>query len=254
MQASSRENSPDDTNHAHHSLTLDSKPSIDPPSMAPSSNIWLQSQDKELFILCLKVKYWALLLVALQFFSLIIMLASLCTPHWVKQRDDYREWEGGLLVCSDCPDKYDGDTYADIADNDDVCDESSLDGMCSTIEELRDAGSAFAGFTIIAITFLIVWFGRTAMLLCKRRFRLLCALAWPILTFLFFLTGFIVWTAVSKAKFEDVDNCDKLSSEHREDVCATDGPGLALFNVFLLLGLGGVDVAMYTAMSLKSQS
>jgi hypothetical protein len=197
----------------------------------------------------MKVKYWTLMLVLLQLLVLAIILATLSTPHWVQQRDNYASWEGGLLVCYNCPDKYDGDSYTRLADDSDICNDSNLDGACKTFEDLRDAGACYVSFTVISILCLIVWLVRTCLLWTERRLPLMFAVIWPILTFSIHLLAFILWAGISRAKFEDVDNCDKISLKDKEDICAGDGPGLALFNVFLMLGVGGVDVAMYRMMS-----
>lgn len=247
---SHHENSPHDDNEPTHTLTLDSKPSMASPRTLKKQ--WIQTQNIEDFIFCMKARYWTLMLVLLELLVFVIILAILSTPHWVKQRDDYRQWEGGLLICTDCPDKYDGDSYATLADDDDICDNSNLDGLCTTFKNLRDAGAVFTAFSVIALFTMTVWFVRTAMLFCGRRFKLWFSIAWPIMTLFFFILGFIVWAGVSKAKFQDVDNCDKLSTEDREDLCATDGPGLALFNIFLLGGVAVLDVVVSTSMALKS--
>jgi hypothetical protein len=199
----------------------------------------------------MKVKYWTLMLVLLQLLVLAIILATLCTPHWVQQRDNQVSWEGGLLVCSNCPDEYDGDYYRTLADDSDICNDSNLDGTCETFENLRDAGGCYVAFTVISLLCLIAWLVRTSLLWLDRRLPLIIAVIWPVLTFSIHLLAFILWAGISEAKFEDVDNCDRISLNDKEDICAGDGPGLALFNVFLMLGVGVVDVAMYRRMSVE---
>ena len=164
---------------------------------------------------------------------MMFILGALGTPNWVKQGDD-NEWVGGVLSVTSSDFKgLDEKTYMDLKEDDDICDEDLLDGLCKTILALHAAGGAYVFFSILVILSLLGWIGRLILEIIRKPMgpEWLMYL-FVIFTFLCHFLAFVIWAGVSKAKMSG--KCDDLSLEDREDVCGVDGPILSVFTILIL--------------------
>eukprot|EP00359_Climacostomum_virens_P005332 CAMPEP_0204904138 /NCGR_PEP_ID=MMETSP1397-20131031/4686_1 /ASSEMBLY_ACC=CAM_ASM_000891 /TAXON_ID=49980 /ORGANISM="Climacostomum Climacostomum virens, Strain Stock W-24" /LENGTH=537 /DNA_ID=CAMNT_0052072883 /DNA_START=69 /DNA_END=1682 /DNA_ORIENTATION=- len=206
--------------------------------------------DNDEKFLCLKIKIWLFIFLGLMAFLFILIIGCLATPRWAYQGDDDLEIIGGLLTCSDCPGTLDGETYADIMEDDDYCDNEFFDGLCDTITKLQHAGGAYLAFSIFTIVVLLFW---TAFFILNIFKKKIPGPKWlpyllPALALLLNFLAIASWGGASEAKFKDKDECDVLSLTDDEDICATDGPGLALF-IYLYLILYSVLFAVFYFMT-----
>lgn len=214
-----------------------------------------KSDNSDERLLCMSLKIWLFLFIGLMGFLFILIIGCLATPRWAYQGDSDLELIGGLLVCTDCPGDLDGEKYADIIDDDDYCDSDNFDGLCDVITKLERAGGTYLAFSIFTIIVLLVWTAFLALNIFKKKFP---GPAWipylfPALALLFNFIAIAAWGGLSEAKFKNKSSCDTFSLSSEEDICATDGPGLALF-IFLYLILYGAAFAVFYFLTLRKKT
>ena len=142
-----------------------------------------------------------------------------------------------LITCPLCG--FDNDAYNKLKD-DGSCDTSSVHkSICKAFEDLGSAGSAYFFFEMLAYVFLVVWMIKVVLMLfeksCCAKLRFL-GYVYPIIPFISHLLGLLIWAGISEAKFDD-DDCDNsmgLTGE-KPTICATHGPALSIFTVFVYL-------------------
>lgn len=204
--------------------------------------------------LCLKIRLWHFIFLGLMAFLLILIIGCLATPRWVYQGDSDTEIIGGLLVCYNCPGDLDGETYASIIKNDDFCDNSNLDGLCDTIKKLQGAGGAYLAFSLFTVVVLLVWTTYFILHILKKNFPgpKWIPYLFPLLSLILNFLAIAAWGGASEAKYRDKDKCDVISTADEEDICATDGPGLALL-IFLFLIFYSVLFGIYYFMTTRQK-
>lgn len=205
-------------------------------------------------VLCLRTRFWWFFILSLQCFLLILQTSCLSTPKWVKQGSGSYQWEGGvvtctscdLILCPNCP--FDNDAYNTLKD-DGICDTSlELKSICKAFEDLGSAGSAYFFFEMLAYAFLVVWMVRVVLILfekaCCAKLRFL-GYVYPVVPFISHLLGLVIWAGISEAKF-DGDDCDNNEWEgDKPTLCATHGPALAVFTVFVYFITAAVFIFIY---------
>lgn len=217
----------------------DAEPPVQAPAVPPPAPV-RRSLDESL--LCLRFRFWWFITLFQQSFLLILMVSCLSTPKWVKQGDYLYQWEGGVVMCTTCEDmecqgcgSFDNKAYSDLKD-DSSCDASDIaKSFCKAFDDLSSAGGVYFFFEMMSMSMLIVWILQVAFLLlakqCFSRMRWL-AYVFPALTLLFHLVGLIIWAGVSEAKFDG--DCENSSFDGgKPDICATNGPALAVVTVLI---------------------
>ena len=207
-------------------------------------------------ILCLRTRFWWFLILSLQSFLLILQTSCLSTPKWIKQGSGSYQWEGGVVTCTTCDlllfctacDGFDNEDYNSLQDSG-SCDQSSAHkSLCSAFEDLASAGAAYFFFEMLAYAFLIVWMVKVILMLlekpCCEKLRFL-GYVYSVLPFISHLLGLVIWAGISEAKF-DADDCDSTELDgSKPTLCATHGPALAVFTVFVYAISVGVFIFAY---------
>ena len=200
-------------------------------------------------ILCMRAKfYWWIYLVLLGIIF-IFMIGTLGAPKWAWQEtDDDDAWHGSLtkITKSDF-DPIDEDPYDDILDDGDTCDndlfEDIFEDYCDQIQILLDAGAAFITFELITMIFMILWALLLLLEICGKPLPVFLGYVPPVVTFFFHFLGFVCWAGITEVKFED--GCDEITGTDKEDMCAGEGPALALFLFFVLLFVNAIFVVLW---------
>ena len=172
-------------------------------------------------LMCLKRKYWAIIIFSAQCLILILMLGSYGTSSWVKQGSGSSKWIGGLLHLTDhSSDKSVEEVeYIDLYKS---CDNLAI--KCDVLKQLRNAGAAFCFFDVISYVFTLIWMIHVTFAVLQQQFlEKIPPLVWPGVGLGCHILAEIIWSGATKASFSK--SCDKLDSE---DICALTGPGLVL--------------------------
>jgi hypothetical protein len=176
--------------------------------------------------------------------NFIWLLGAVATPKWVTQDG---EWTGAVLEVSESDiDWLDEDPYLDLKEDDsDICDspQDIFEGMCDTISKLHTAGAVYVFFTVLSFLVVVGWAVHIVLeILQKQLLPNFVGFIWPACLWVFHFMGFVCWAGVSEATFAGKDECEDVSVNDDETVCAIDGPDLALFIIFWLTGVCGVWV------------
>jgi hypothetical protein len=127
----------------------------------------------------------------------------------------------------------DEDPYADIIDDDDICDSDALDGLCDTIKTLYDAGVVFVFFELIVIILIVLWIVFLVIEVVKSQFLPnVVGYIFPAAIFLCHFLGLVCWAGVTEVEWGD---CDDTSKDDEESVCGEAGPALAIFIILVFL-------------------
>jgi hypothetical protein len=222
---------------------------------ASSSEEKSEAASLEDKVLCLTLRLWWFVFLGLMTLLLCLIIGCLATPRWTYQGDGDYEITGGLLVCSNCPGDADGESYASIIKNDDFCDDDLLDGFCETITNLQGAGGVYLAFSLFTIVVLVVWAVFFILQVLKKKFPgpKWVPYLFPGLALVLNFLGIAAWGGASEAKFKDKDKCDVMSLADKEDICATDGPGLALFIFLFLILFSALFAVVYCLAGRKKQ-
>jgi len=123
---------------------------------------------------------------------------------------------------------------SDWCDSDELEVRIANDAFCDQMEDSRDGGAVYIVFGLFCLMIYIIW----ALLLLLEIFAkpLPAFLGYlpPALIWFFWIFAFIVGSAITDVKFRD--DCDHASWPIDEDICAGEGPALALF-IFLITTL-----------------
>ena len=211
-------------------------------------------------ILCLKVRFWWFVVLAMQSFLYILMISCLATPKWVKHGKSSTQWEGGVVTCTSCDliacigcgGGFDNDAYNSLK-NSGSCDFSTVTkSFCSAFKDLGSAGSAYFFFEMLSLLFLTIWLVSVVFLLlekgCCAKIRVL-GYVYPVIAFLSHLLGILIWAGISEAKFDG--SCDPNLADYdggKPNLCATHGPALAVVTIFAYL----IVVSVYFFAFVKS--
>lgn len=191
--------------------------------------------------LCLKMKVWWLIVSSILGVILIFMLGCLASTDWVVQGSGSDEWTGSLLFCIDCADRWNYDSYPNLADR--TCN-VNLDGWCDLFEALTTAGRSFVFFEVLSFISIVLWMHRIAMMQLQMRFGPnWLNFVFPATTLLFHFLAGVIWAGVTKAKFSG--SCDETVEDDRPDVCSTQGPSIALLVALLLLIVTPMYILLY---------
>lgn len=183
-------------------------------------------------IFCLKLNTWNWILFDVLLINIILMIGTLTTINWVRQGKNETLWEGGLTACENCDGDFEHEMYVNIAQN--VCSYEDYDGFCSLFKDLAKAGTFFEVTEIISIAFLIVWLVRILLaILHKEACRDSISYAISLFSLCVHAVGYTAWFIISDASY--IGPCDEVDKDNRKGVCGTDGPGMALASMILLL-------------------
>lgn len=226
---------------------LSVKDATETPSLRPPSP---PSPGK---LLCLRLKWWYLGHFLTNLVLIILIIACLATPKWVKTGSDDMDIQGGLLTCSDCGEPFEDLSYKEAAEAE-ACDSIIPDyrGYCATFKELKEAGGAFLFFDLIALVFLLFWtvklffLYRGAQVLQRPRWLFYVVSA---VTGSAHILALIIWGGVTRAAF-NADCSDWEPDGSQPDLCSTSGPALAIAVLVILL----LNVVLYWAVQFKSNN
>lgn len=204
--------------------------------------------------------WWIIFLVS-QIFLIALMIGSLATPRWVYSDNDgavvnlawsdednfiYEgdEFEGGLYACTESCDKDWGklaeewcDYWNDLDDIDEPnyfeeAQRKNVQSICYLYFALYIGMSVYSSFEIISIICISVW-ACSMFLYCKKiKFCLVLSFCCSGCVWSLHYLGFIFYMIFTKSNF--YGDCDEFDTETNPTLCATDGPGLALFIAIIL--------------------
>ena len=195
-----------------------------------------------------RMRHWWKVVLFLQVFLISLMSGCLATKKWVRQGSKEFKWEGGLLKCFNCIGYWDNLYYHEI-----VAKECHMQGLvhnswCNQFSDLRYAGRAFISLDLFCIAVLLLWVAKTVAELYQRKF--LRDWLFPVLGLIAtaaHIAATIQWSVVTEAFF--YGDCYHLSDgSDRANMCALDGPGLAVVNCIYLPLL----TAFWVALKVKS--
>lgn len=190
---------------------------------------------------CLPLKKHLIAILCLIAFEGVLIVGNLSTKHWVSQGENERKLNGSLLRCEDCFEGLDGELYSDIMNDDYYCNNPSYDGLCTTIQCLYQAGIAYLLLTLTTLIFLWLWACTVILLFMRPPWT--CVWVYylvPNLPWFLFIINAIAWVGIARVKFSD--DCETMSEKNPEDLCAKDGPSLALV---IMIYQGLLEVYFY---------
>lgn len=174
---------------------------------------------------------WLLLTFFLMLSGLGLVIASAAVTDWIETND-----QTGSLLTYDTWEGYDDMGYECISEP--ICTADANQGACETFRALKRSTQAYL-FFIVAVFFAWgMWADGWLMLVLRRNYAIpgvyLCLAH---LTWFLELTGMVVFFGVSQSNF--VTSCSNHSYTDKWDICAGDGPILAIVST-LVLFLAGV--------------
>lgn len=181
----------------------------------------MQAKEKSIEdkLFCMKRKLWALIIYILQAIILVLMLGAFGSNRWVSHGNGDNKWTGGLLRVTTGPTDWEDVEYIDMAES---CDQ--LQVPCEVFKSLRSGGAAFCFFEVIAYMSTIVWMTKITFMILQRPFlNNLIVYIWPSVGLGCHILAEIIWSGVTKAKFDG--SCKDIKGD---ELCSTQGPAVVL--------------------------
>lgn len=189
-------------------------------------------------LLCMTPKRWYACHFLTNLLLIILLIASLASPKWIKTGSDDMSLEGGLLTCTDCDPPFNDMSYKEAADAD-ACDLTLPDytGYCLMFNDLKSAGGAFLFFDLISVVFLLFWtlklffLYRGSVVLQNPRWLFYVV---STISCTSHILALIIWGGVTSAAF-NADCSGWEPNGTRPDLCSTAGPAIAITVLIILL-------------------
>lgn len=186
--------------------------------------------------------WWGLGLIIITI-EILMVIGCLATPSWIHQGRGRLQINGGLLECYDCPNELDETTYRDFL-SEDYCDNvvyDDLQGLCTTIKNLKLAGELYISFTMVCLLTLLAWGTFIVFKILKKTSCLPWWVAYliPVSAVITKFLAVALWGIISEARFHNSSDCDVLATEDELNICATDGPAYAI-SIYLSLVITSV--------------
>ena len=162
--------------------------------------------------------------------TVLFELLSLGLDSWIEFNTGPELRQYGLHYCNDCPPAVENTSWACLEKQ--TCTINSELGLCKNAEDMREASGAYIGLTVTSLIFLILTIERILFHYCKLDY----GLNWLVYVFalLFWLSqslAVLIWFGISGAEFQ-ADCTYRPVSTDRWELCATDGPSIAIVTVF----------------------
>lgn len=183
-----------------------------------------------LYMGCLQLWSWLVLVLFLLLAQIGLMIGSLATNRWVTEGYGSDQWFGGLTTCNSCPQPWRNRDYSSLAQEFCSLSDPRFTHYCNVFEDLRDAGGEFLFFELVTIATVIAWMVKILTMLLNK--DCLHRVPWSAYTYglmatFFHWTGIILWGAVTDARF-DAD-CDAMTvADDKPELCGTRGPIIAI--------------------------
>lgn len=206
---------------------------------SPKQELLEASIQNRIYSIPIRIIWYTLL--GLLITNLVLLLGSLGTRKWVRQGSGDSKWEGSLLHVTEGPEAWLNETYADLVD--DYCDSKGQinQDLCELFKNLQDSGATYVSFGVITVFCTIGWILKIVFLLLEKRFcSNMIGYALSGLCVIFHLIGLVVWSVVSKSKYNA--DCEEFIEG---ELCNTDGPALALTVMLLYVVILPVFVYVY---------
>ncbi|OMJ85460.1 hypothetical protein SteCoe_13220 [Stentor coeruleus] len=172
-------------------------------------------------------KIWAYIVFALLGLSYILIMASTTTNLWISKVSR----RGGLLRCENCDD-VDDLGWQCLSGRECEIDSESAD--CDLYHSLSKGSQSYLILQGITVIFLILFAQSLTASIKGRKYGL------PILNFIYPIAAMFcnmlataVWFGITEAKFSDCD------------LCAENGPGLAVASQFFTIPMAGIFTVIY---------
>lgn len=211
----------------------------------PSPQEESKDADNNQIFIGLRYRYWWFIVLQLILTIIVFNFGCLGAKKWARQGEDGTEWEGGLLYCTSCYSKWDNDHYDDVASDMSDLNGDQYEALTTTYENLRDAGSVFLFFELIALLMNLLWIVRVVFALFEKKLGPnWLGFVFPGVGFVMHTIGLIAWTGIAEAGFEE-DCTDLNDGSDRTKVCSTYGAGLAVITCILYIFFGAFYVFLY---------
>lgn len=173
---------------------------------------------------------WLVLTFIFMLSGLFLVIASGAVRDWIKTNDlrgtilTYDSWKGLEDQDYDCI-------------SEPICTADTDQGACETFRAIKRSTQAYLFFIVAVFFAWAVWADGWLMLVLRRNYSIPAFyLALAHLTWFLQLTGMVVFFGVSQANF--VTTCTHRNDTEKWDICAGDGPILAIVGTLVLFVAG----------------
>lgn len=184
----------------------------------------------------ISLRGWYLGMLIFIIILLCIMIGSMSTPRWSYQGENEFKWRSGILKCGGCQGKWENKYLQEILED---SEDNDIKGWENTMKRLYKGGVIYIVLESFSVLMGCFWAGLMAWLLKEKKLARECILYWVVgLTILFHSAAISGWFGASGAGFNS--DCKKVPnySDKDLDLCASDGPILAILIEVCLIVLG----------------
>ena len=162
--------------------------------------------------------------------TVLFELLSLGVDSWTQFNTGPELRDYGLHYCNDCPPAFEHTSWACLKEQ--TCTVNSDFGLCKNAKDMGEASGAYIGLTVTSLIFLFLTIERVLYHYCKIDY----GLNWLVYVFalIFWLAqalAVLLWFGLSGAEFQ-ADCAYRPISTDRWELCATDGPSIAIVTAF----------------------